>query len=147
MTDGALNGRLPEAPRRTKAPAPAESIVILVLATMLSAFVLFALVNYAAKAKNVGAEAEGRMVLTALQVHASEKRLTSATFDDAVELEPIATAVSALTAHPINAPGGTSETQIITRVSLDRESKVVDFVYISSAGKTVTYDGSGFTVQ
>jgi type II secretory pathway pseudopilin PulG len=147
MTDGALNGRLPEAPRRTKAPAPAESIVIVVIATLLSALVLFTLGSYAAKAKNVGAEAEGRMVLTALQVYASERGLTSTTFDDAAELEPIVTAVSELIAHPVNVPGGAAETQIIASVSLNHESKVVDFVYISSAGKTVAYDGSSFTVQ
>jgi type II secretory pathway pseudopilin PulG len=133
--------------RRTKGITSPESIAVIVIATIMAAIVLFSLAAYAGKAEDMGARVEARMILTALQVHAAEQGLASVTLDEAAELEPIATAVSTLITDAINAPNGSSDTQVILRVTLNSESKVVELTYVSSSGKTVLYDGDDFTVQ
>jgi type II secretory pathway pseudopilin PulG len=137
-----------EAPalKGTKEITSAESIAVIVIATVLSAAVLFILAGYAFRAENTRAEAEGHMILTAVQVHAWERGLKSVTLDDPAELESVAVEVSTLTANTVTGPDGIADTQIINSVTIDNTGKVTRLTYITSTGKTVIYSGDTFTV-
>ena len=110
-----------------------EVIVVLVILAILAAILIPSMVGWIDKAEDKSAVVEGRAMLLAAQTIASENyptQKTATTLTTAQIAEAAALADVGATYTSITIAGG----------------KVTNMVITSSGSKTVTYDGSSFTV-